>query len=138
MKSVKFPEVNIHLAENQPEYETLYVHLDKNDPQFPMTACFELTDEQIKEIVETRKIWFTQLTFGGSFQPINLSTQNPFSESVAMPCPIIELTDINVASMTGKYLYAALAKLSTESQKDKTPVEILAQLEELQQEMFNK
>lgn len=79
MKSIKFPEVNIALAENQEEYETLYVHLDKEDSTQPMTACFELTDEQIKEIVETKKIWYTQLTFGNNFQPINMSTQNPFT-----------------------------------------------------------
>ena len=78
MTSVKFPEANIALAENQPEYETLYVHLDKEDATRPMTACFKLTDEQIAEIVKTGCIWYTQLTFGNNFQPINMSTSNPF------------------------------------------------------------
>ncbi len=42
MRSIKFEESNLPLAEDQPEYETLHVHVDVDDPQLPMTACFEL------------------------------------------------------------------------------------------------
>lgn len=78
MISIEFPQANIPLAKDQPEYETLYVHVDPNDPTLSMTACFELSDEEIVELVKTRKLWYTQLTFGQPFQPVRMSTQNPF------------------------------------------------------------
>lgn len=98
MKSVEFPQANIALAKDQPEYETLHVFAefkdversfvveDNNDPiqvekqaiPWSMTACFELTDEEIEELVKTKRLWFTQMLFGNQFQPIRMSTQNPF------------------------------------------------------------
>lgn len=79
MTSVKFDEANVALAENQPEYETLHIHYDVEDVEGKMTACFKLTDEEIAEIVATKKIWHTQLTFGNNFQPIYMTTKNPFN-----------------------------------------------------------
>ena len=46
-----------------------------------MTACFELTEEEKAEIAATGKLWYTQITFGKPFQPVRLSTQNPFEEA---------------------------------------------------------
>lgn len=80
MISVKFPQANFALAEDQPEYETLHVCYNANSPQKEMTACFELTDEEVAEIVRTKQIFFTQWTFGNPFQPINMSTMNPFEQ----------------------------------------------------------
>ena len=84
MRSITFPEANLPLAEDQPEYETLHVHLDVTKPEVPMTACFELNKEEIEEIVRTGKIWFTQWTFGSGFQPIKIQTENPFEENVGI------------------------------------------------------
>lgn len=99
MKAVDFPERNILLAEDQPEYETLPVYADVlvaeestvdekgnlHNVEKPyinsMTACFELSDEEIEELVRTRKLWYTQMLFGNQFQPVCLSTQNPFTEA---------------------------------------------------------
>jgi hypothetical protein len=95
MKAVTFPEANINLAENQDEYNTLpaYCDVDENkqpvqvdgkdrDPYGEMTVCFEadLTDAEIKDILLTRKIkvWYTGLTFGQGFQPMIMTTNNPF------------------------------------------------------------
>jgi len=96
MIAVDFPQRNLMLAENQPEYETLPVFLETKDfidnsipydPLLPipikqvpwiMTACFELNKEEIKEILRTGKLWYRQCLFGGKFQPMNISTQNPF------------------------------------------------------------
>lgn len=96
MLAVTFPEVNVNLAEDQPEYETLPVYCEARevimpnrpgDPQlaimtkivpWSMTACFELNKEEIEEIVRTGKLWYTQMLFGNNFQPIVMSTQNPF------------------------------------------------------------
>lgn len=78
MQSVKFPQANIALAEDQPEYETLYVHHNADDKTGAVTACFELDKSEIAEIVRTGKIWYTQICFGELFQPISMSTKNPF------------------------------------------------------------
>lgn len=99
MIAVSFPQSNIVLGKDQPEYEALpafcqmqevIVPNGPNDPQlaiitkmvpWSMTCCFELNREEIDEIVRTGKLWHTQQVFGGSFQPISMSTQNPFIES---------------------------------------------------------
>ena len=72
MKPIEFPEVNIRLAEDQPEYETLPVAvLPGNEGN--MVACLELTDEELEEIIKTKKIWVSQLTFGNNYHPILIS-----------------------------------------------------------------
>lgn len=91
MKSIDFPKANVPLAKDQPEYQTLYIHIDKsgNDPQFKATCCLELTEEEVAEIVRTKRIFHTQLTFGRGYNPINMSTVSPFtqeeSESETVP-----------------------------------------------------
>ena len=52
MKAIEFPEVNVRMAENQPEYETLPVNVSP-DPETDgyfnqITMCFELTEEERK------------------------------------------------------------------------------------------
>lgn len=96
MKAIDFAQRNVMLAEDQPEYETLPVFVvmqeiivpnRPNDPKnaimtkqvpWEMTACFELSDEEIEELLKTRRIWHTQCVFGHNFQPIRMSTKNPF------------------------------------------------------------
>jgi hypothetical protein len=95
MKAIDFPQRNVMLAEDQPEYETLPVFCEVKevidnekpyDPLLPvptkqipwtMTACFELTDDEIAEIIATRKIWYRQCLFGNNFQPMMILTQKP-------------------------------------------------------------
>ena len=80
MKSVDFPQANIALAKDQPQYQTLYVYCNRESPQVPMTMCFELSQEEVNEIVRTGKLYFTQITFGKPFSPINMSVLSPFEE----------------------------------------------------------
>lgn len=47
-----------------------------------------------------------------------------------------DINQININTIEGKYLMAALAKLTTESQTDKTPYEVLAQVKELAEKMY--
>ena len=49
---------------------------------------------------------------------------------------INELNEISIKSSEGRLLMAALAKLTTESQTDKTPYEVIGQLNLLANEMF--
>lgn len=49
---------------------------------------------------------------------------------------LINLSDVNTNTKEGRYLMAALAKITTESQTDKTPDEVLEQCYLLQEEMY--
>lgn len=52
---------------------------------------------------------------------------------------IKDFNDIDTSTKEGKYLFAALAKITTESQTDKTPDEVLDQLTELKNKInFSK
>lgn len=50
---------------------------------------------------------------------------------------IVDIIDINTKLPEGKLLLAALAKLTTESQTDKTPYEVIEQLNNLSNSMFD-
>jgi hypothetical protein len=87
MKAIDFPQRNLMLAENQPEYETLPVFVDTRavqteegpkDIPWSMTVVYELSDEEIAEIIANRKLFYRQMIFGKPFQPIFLSTKDPF------------------------------------------------------------
>jgi hypothetical protein len=87
MKPIDFPQRNLMLAEDQPEYETLPVHVDSRtiateegpkEIPWSMTVCYELSDEEIAELIATRKLHCRQMLFGHNFQPIFISTKDPF------------------------------------------------------------
>lgn len=107
MISVPFPQANCELAKDQPQYQTLHTFVEMQEIEVPlmdvevdergqahlvesktqtikkqvpksMTCCFALSQEEIAEIVRTGMIWHTQMVFGEKFQPILMSTQNPF------------------------------------------------------------
>lgn len=73
MKPVEFPEVNLRLGENQPEFETLPVHLNMNKLSQPCIYCFKLTFRERLKLLFTGKLWFEQLTFNSRFQPVGPS-----------------------------------------------------------------
>ena len=87
MQPIDFPQSNLKLAESQPEYQTIPVFVDKRTAQtekgpveyaHSMTCCYELTDEEIAEVIANKKIFYRQMLFGNQFQPIFLSTKDPF------------------------------------------------------------
>lgn len=49
---------------------------------------------------------------------------------------IIDIKEIDTTTEEGRMLMAALAKITTESQTDKTPYEVLIQLNVLKDKMF--
>lgn len=68
---VEFEEVNVKIAEDQEEYQTVPAHW--NGKEGSIVYCFKLTQGEIDEIVETRKVYFKQLTFGKPMQPVHPS-----------------------------------------------------------------
>lgn len=54
------------------------------------------------------------------------------------PLAIHDLKDINTETLEGRLLMAALAKITTESQRDKTPWQVIEQLNELKRHMYDE
>lgn len=87
MRPIEFPEQTHVLAKDQPQYTPLPVHIaqrtvttadgEKTIP-WSATCCYELTDEDIADIVANRKMYYQQMLFGYQFQPVFLSTKDPF------------------------------------------------------------
>jgi len=93
MKAVNFPEANVKIAENQPEYKTLPACV-VGDKAGRIITCFELDDKEILEVVATKRIWHCQLTGNSYMQPILMDTQSPFEEEKEY--------DTNIAAIIGK------------------------------------
>lgn len=72
MELKEFKEVNVRVAENQPEYITIPAFV--NPKEGSITFCFELDQSERERIMDTGEIWFTQLTGGGKMQPVCCST----------------------------------------------------------------
>lgn len=77
MKPINFPEANLELAKNQPEYEPLHVCKCQSTLQNgeicdlgECIACFELSPDEIEKVRQTGCIWISQLTFNKGFNPI--------------------------------------------------------------------
>jgi hypothetical protein len=82
MKAIEFPEVNVRIAENQEEYETIpvYIRPDLETKGYfsQATACFELDQQERAEVAETGQIWLTILNPNDqSFHPIMMSIKKP-------------------------------------------------------------
>lgn len=68
MKAVEFEEVNVRIAEDQPQYETLPAFWNKKEGS--MTFCFELSPDELEQVGKTGRIYLKQLTFNKPMQPI--------------------------------------------------------------------
>lgn len=82
MKAIEFQEVNVRIAEHQEEYETLPVNVkpdaESNGYFNKVTMCFELDEDEKRQVAETGCIWQTVFVpHGSGFHPISLSTLKP-------------------------------------------------------------
>lgn len=93
MEPISFPQQTDILAEKQPEYTPLPVRVTYEtgiitDPEsgeqkrvtlpWTMTAGFRLSAEEMAQVIKTGILWYTQSVMGNRFQPVHLSTLNPF------------------------------------------------------------
>lgn len=67
MKPIEFSEQNTVYAKDQPEYTPLPVL--KNE-EGDVVSCWELSEEEIKQIVETKQLYIKVKTFNHPLQPI--------------------------------------------------------------------
>lgn len=70
MAPKKFPQVNVMYGEDQPEYQPLPVYRSEDGQAI---SCWELTDEEIEKIKETKSIYLSIMTFGQLLQPVYLT-----------------------------------------------------------------
>lgn len=121
MRALNFEQSNVNLAENQPEYNTLPAYFGKlgtEENETGFVACFEVNDEDLEKIAAFRKIWYTQLTFGGKFQPMNLFVENdifdlrPLDEQ---PQPEQSLFSVKQMVEFGNYLLSEERKARIEN-----------------------
>lgn len=78
MKSIDFPGAYLKIGEGQEQYDTIHA-LPVDGEEGEVISVFELTDEEVAEIVRTKKLFYSRLTFKQSFQPFRMS---------AFPIPI--------------------------------------------------
>ena len=71
MEAVKFKESNVVFAENQDEYKSLPAYRDNNGV---VVTCWKLSEDEIKMINETGRIYLETLTFNNPLQPVMLTT----------------------------------------------------------------
>lgn len=72
MKPIRFEGHNVVFGEGQPQYNDLPAF--RNDSAAAeVISCWELTDEDLEEIIRTKKIWTMQMTFNRPFQPMIIS-----------------------------------------------------------------
>lgn len=76
MRSLKFEGCTHAIAGTQNQYNTLHAQLLPGK-EGEVLMIFELTDEEVAEIVRTKKVVYSRLTFGQSFQPFKIMPQWP-------------------------------------------------------------
>ncbi len=69
-----FPERNVIYAENQKEYLPLPAHVS---PEGVVTTCWQLTEDELEQVLVTGKIFLQVHTFREPLQPIGLSAVKP-------------------------------------------------------------
>jgi len=73
MELKDFPEVNVRIAEDQPEFGTIPALVDKKTNT--ATFCFQLDQAERERVMDSGEIWFTQcLNALGQMHPISCST----------------------------------------------------------------
>ena len=72
MEAKEFPEVNLRIAEDQPEYQTLPVY--HNSKEGSVTFCFQLDEDELNRVKATGEIWIKQFTFNRVMNPIAPTT----------------------------------------------------------------
>lgn len=67
MKPVEFKGQNVVFGQDQPEYQPLPA---LRMPDGEVITCWEMTDEQLQEVIRTKRVYLKQLTFNGPLQPV--------------------------------------------------------------------
>jgi hypothetical protein len=80
MRAIKFPEVNVNIAEKQDEYETIPANIKQVEGtnMVEVAMCLQLDEEEKKQVAETGCVWLTIMQPAGTgFNPIKTSLLKP-------------------------------------------------------------
>jgi hypothetical protein len=66
MKSIDFPGATLKIGKNQTDVYNVLHAMPVPGPEGEIIVCFELSEEELKTIIETRKIYYSRLTFGNN------------------------------------------------------------------------
>lgn len=77
MNLIQFPEQNVIIAKDQPQYLPLPAHRRKDDPEGCLTCCWALSWRERLIVLLTGRVWHQVLTFGKSLQPQLLLASKP-------------------------------------------------------------
>lgn len=93
VQPIPFEKQNVVIAKDQHPYLPLPGQMF-GDAQGTLLTSWEVTDEDLEEIIRTRRVWVTTLTMGHPLQPFRLSSDEPVLER--QPC--VEFYDETHAS----------------------------------------
>lgn len=74
MEPIPFKGCNVVYGKNQPQYRDLPACKTTDDM---VISCWVLTEDEMMEILQTGRLWLSQLTFGDPFQPILPTIEPP-------------------------------------------------------------
>jgi hypothetical protein len=77
MKLIHFPELNVVIAKDQPEYLPLPAHRFINDPQGRIVCCWKMTWRERLTVLFRGVVWHQVLTFNQPLQPQLLTIDKP-------------------------------------------------------------
>lgn len=78
MKAVEFEGFNVVYGKNQPQYNNLPAFVDpEGTEERSVLYCYELTFEEIQQVVKDRRIYGLQMIGSGGFNPVNCFVKNP-------------------------------------------------------------
>lgn len=75
----KFNGYNVTIAENQAPYLPLPARAS-GDENGTVITCWEFTEDELSELLKTRRLWFSHWTFNRPFQPLAPSVEQPAFE----------------------------------------------------------
>jgi hypothetical protein len=87
MKSIDFPGAYLKIGDGQEEYHTVHA-MPIDGPEGEVIAIYQLTEEEVRQIVETKTLFYSRFTFHNQtacrhcnqitptgFQPFRMSTE---------------------------------------------------------------
>lgn len=75
MKPIKFEGCNIVMGKGQEHVLPLHAHKDLESVEGTVTAIFELSEEEIEDIIRTRQIHYRQDTYHNPMHPMMIWTE---------------------------------------------------------------
>lgn len=81
MEAINFPQANLELAKDQPQFNTLpafHGQIGESPEETGFVFAMKLSDEELNTINHTKTIWFSQMTYGRKFHPFSAWPDTPF------------------------------------------------------------